>query len=329
MPRLDDVATFKPAYLIHGDDHGRIGERRARLRAIAEAESGTGGVEVFEGEGSTPEAVGLALNAMTFAMGRRFLIVDGVERWKDSEAEAVVVPVLAEMPSETTVAFFAREDGRAKAPAKLAAAVKKAGGDVVAESMLKARELPKWAVGEAARLGITLDGAAAQVLIRQVGERQQRLLRELEKLALEHGEGARIGVEEVEAAVASSAERQVWGLVDAMVARDGPAATRTFLQLRAQGETLPRLVPLMARRLRDVLAIATRLEAGESPAQVKESLRMSSWAADRRIKEARGTDAAALRRALEALAELEVASRGMSELADDTEALRAIVAIAA
>jgi DNA polymerase III subunit delta len=323
------VATFKPAYLIHGDDHGRIAERRARLRAIAEAESGTGGVELFEGDGASPEAVALALNAMTFAMGRRFLIVDGVERWKDAEAEATLVPVLGDMPPETTVAFFAREDGRAKAPAKLAAAVKKAGGDIVAESMLKPRQLPKWAVGEAAKLGITLDGAAAQVLIRQVGERQQRLLRELEKLALEHGEGARIGVEEVEAAVASSAERQVWGLVDALVARDGPAATRAFLQLRAQGEALPRLVPLMARRLRDVLAIATRLEAGESPAQVKESLRMSSWMADRRIKEARGTDAAALRRALEALADLEVASRGMSELADDTEALRAIVAIAA
>jgi DNA polymerase III subunit delta len=323
------MAAFKPAYLIHGDDHGRIAERRARLRAIAEAESGTGGVELFEGDASTPETVALALNAMTFAMGRRFLIVDGVERWKDAEAETILVPVLGDMPPETTVAFFAREDGRAKAPAKLAAAVKKAGGDVVSESMLKPRELPKWAVGEAAKLGITLEGAAAQVLIRQVGERQQRLLRELEKLALEHGEGARVGVEEVEAAVASSAERQVWGLVDAMVARDGPGATRAFLQLRAQGETLPRLVPLMARRLRDVLAIATRLDAGESPAQVKESLRMSPWAADRRIKEARATDAAALRRALESLAELEVASRGMSELSDDTEALRAIVAIAA
>ena len=329
MPRLGSVATFKPVYLIHGDDHGRIGERRSRLRTIAEGESGSGGVELFEGDASTPETVALALNAMTFAMGRRFLIVDGVERWKDADAEAVLVPVLGDMPPETTVAFFAREDGRAKAPAKLVAAVKKAGGDVVSESVLKARELPKWAVGEAAKLGITLEGAAAQVLIRQVGERQQRLLRELEKLALEHGEGARIGVEEVEGAVASSAERQVWGLVDALVARDGPGATRAFLQLRAQGETLPRLVPLMARRLRDVLAIATRLEAGESPAQVKESLRMSSWMADRRLKEARGTDAAALRRALEALAELEVASRGMSELGDDTEALRAIVAIAA
>ena len=29
------VPSFKPAYLIHGDDHGRIAERRARLRAMA------------------------------------------------------------------------------------------------------------------------------------------------------------------------------------------------------------------------------------------------------------------------------------------------------
>jgi DNA polymerase-3 subunit delta len=106
-------------------------------------------------------------------------------------------------------------------------------------------------------------------------------------------------------------------------------ATRAFLELRAQGEALPRLIPLMARRLRDVLTIAARLEGGESPAQVKASLKMPSWAADRRIKEARATDADALRRALEALAELELASRGLSELSEDTAALRAIDAMAA
>jgi DNA polymerase III subunit delta len=323
------VPTFKPAYLVHGDDHGRIGERRARLRAMAEAESGSGGFEVFEGDDATPEAIALALNAMTFAIGRRFLIVDGVERWKDADVQEQLAPALAAMPPDTTVSFFGRDDGRVKTPAKLAAAVKKAGGDVAVESMLKPKELPRWAVGEADKLGITLEGAAAKALIAEAGERQQRLLRELEKLALEHGQGAHIGVEEVEAVAAPSAERQVWGLVDALVARDGPGATRAFLELRAQGETLPRLVPLMARRVRDVLAIATRLEAGESPAQVKESLRMSPWMADRRIKEARATEAEALRRALEALAELEVASRGQSELGDDTEALRAIAVIAA
>src|SRR3954447_2858829 len=285
--RLGTVPTFKPAYLIHGDDHGRIAERRARLRAIAETESGTGGVEVFEGDAATPEAVGLALRSMTFAIGRRFLVVDGVERWKDADVEAHLAPELANMPPDTTVAFFAREEGRTKLPAKLEAAVKKAGGDIAVESALKPRELPRWVVAEGERLGVKVEGAAAQALVAQVGDRQQRLLRELEKLALEHGDGATIGVEEVEGAAAASAERQVWGLVDALVGRDRAHATRAFLELRAQGEALQRLIPLMARRIRDVLAIAARLEAGEAPAPVEGTLKKSSWAADRRLKEAR------------------------------------------
>src|SRR3954463_15309895 len=87
--RLEVVATFKPAYLIHGDDHGRIGERRARLRAVAERESGAGGLQVLEGDAATPDAAAAALSAMTLTPGRRFIVVDGVERWKDAELEPV------------------------------------------------------------------------------------------------------------------------------------------------------------------------------------------------------------------------------------------------
>jgi DNA polymerase-3 subunit delta len=321
------MAAWKPAYLIHGDAHGRISERRARLRIMAEAESGVEGVEVIEGDAVTPEAVAAALNAMTFAVGRRFVIVDGIERWKDADVETHVAPVLTDMPPDTTVAFFAREDGRAKAPANLVALVKKT-GNVAVEMTPKARDLPQWAINEAQALGVTLERPAAQALVTSVGERQQRLLRELEKLAIEYGPGATLGAEEVESA-AHSAERQVWGLVDALVARNRAGATRAFLELRAQGESIPRLVPLMARRVRDVLAIATRLESGEAPAQIKETIRGNPWATERRIKEARATDADSLRRALEALADLEVATRGGSELDDDTAALRAIAEIAA
>jgi DNA polymerase-3 subunit delta len=323
------MATWKPAYLIHGDDHGRIAERRANLRARAEAESGAGGVEVIEGDASTPEVVGRALNAMTFSMGRRFVVVDGAERWKQPEVEQHVVPALAGIAPDTTVAFFAREDGRAKVPAALVKAITKAGGDVVEQVTVKSRELPKWAMAEARRLGIELEPAAAQVLVAQVGERQQRLLRELEKLALEHGPGARLAADDVVDAAADSAEIQVWGLVDALVARDRRSVFRSFLELREQGESLPRLIPLMARRLREVLAIADRLEAGESPAQVKASTKGSPWALDRRIKEARATDTEALRRALETLADLELQTRGMGDLSEDTAAVRALGRMAA
>jgi DNA polymerase-3 subunit delta len=323
------ATVWKPAYLVHGDDHGRIAERRARLRALAEAESGANGAEILEGEDATPQAVAAALSAMTFALGRRFVIVDGAETWKDAEVKEHLAPVLAQLDPATTVAFFAREEGRNKAPKALHAAVKQAGGDISAEQTLKPKELPRWVQGQAQRLGIELDRSAAQALVAAVGERQQRLLRELEKLALEHGQGARLGVEEVEAVAAPSAERQVWSLVDALVARNRAAATRAYLELRAQGESLARLVPLIARRLRDVQAIAERLEAGEPAAAIKASLKMSPWAADRRIAEARRSDADTLRRALIALADLELASRGGDELHEDTNALRAIDAIAA
>lgn len=329
MPRLGGMSVWKPAYVVHGDDHGRIGERRANLRRKAEEEAGAHGVEAFEGDAATPAAVAAALSAMTFSMGRRFLVVDGVERWKDADVKRHLLPALQALDPETTVAFFGRDDGRVKTPAALVDAVKKHGGVVGEEAMLKPKDLPKWVTDQAAKQGLTLDNAGARVLVDAVGERQQRLLRELEKLAMEHGPGARLGEEEVAAVAAPSAERQVWGLIDALVAREHRRATRAFLELREQGESLPRLVPLMARRLREVLAVAVRLEAGESPAQVKSGLKMAPWAADRRIKEARGTDPEALRSALEALAGLELASRGMSDVSEDTAALRALAAITA
>jgi DNA polymerase-3 subunit delta len=322
------VPEFKPAYLIHGDDHGRISERRGALRALAERESGSGGVEGFAGDASTPEQVAGALSAMTFAIGRRFLIVDGVERWKDADVKAHIVPALETIAPETTVAFFGRDEGRAKTSPALGEAVARAGGSVAEEHALKARELPRWLRGEAAKLGVELDQQGAQALVGQVGDRQQRLVREIEKLAIELGPGARIGADEVEAAAAHSSERQVWGLVDALVAGDGEAATRAYVQLDAQGESVTRLVGLLGRRVRDVLAIALRLEAGDSPAEIKKSIRGNPWATDRRIAEARSADVDRLRRALETIADLELATHGDTELSDRTEAVRAIGRIA-
>ena len=323
------MPELKPAYLIHGDDHGRVGERRAGLRALAERESGSGGLESYEGDAATPEAVAGALAAMTFAIGRRFIIVDGVERWKDADVKAHVAPALEAIAPDTTIAFFGREEGRFKVSAALSEAVERAGGNVAVERTLKTRELPKWLQGEASKLGVQLDRDAAQALVGQVGDRQQRLVREVEKLAIELGPGARIGAEQVEAAAAHSAERQVWGLVDAVVAGDGEAATRAYIALQAQGESVTRLVGLLGRRVRDVLEIALRLEAGQAPAEIKRSLKGSPWAADRRISEARRSDADRLRRSLEALADLELATHGATELSDPTEAVRALARIAA
>ena len=336
------MPELKPAYLIHGDDHGALAERRAGLRALVQGgEGGEASVETLEGDVATPAGAADALAAMTLALGWRVILVEGVERWREADVKDALVPALARMPPQTTLALFAREEARAKAPAALHDAVKRAGGQVVAQLTVKPWELPKWVREQATRLGLSLDAAAAKALVAQVGERQQRLLRELEKLSLEsssEGEGAsRVSSEDVERRSAHSSEQRAYALADALVAADSHAATRTYMRLREQGERLSGLTYLMASRLRDALAIALRLQAGESAADVKRSLRMPPRAADRFIADVARGDPERLRAALATLADLELDTRGGAPLAssrtplaglqEDTLALRAITAI--
>jgi DNA polymerase III subunit delta len=331
------VADLKPAYLIHGDDHGAVAERRAGLRALAEREGASDSVEPLEGESATPEGVARALAAMTLTVGRRVILVDGVERWKQAEVEQRLAPALAAMGPDTTVALFAREEGRTKAPAAVHEAVKHAGGQVVTQATVKPWDLPKWARAQAARMGIELDMAAATALVGQVGERQQRLLRELEKLALELDGPGRVGVEQIESRAAHSAQYRAYTLADALVGGDRREATRAYVRLREQGERLAGLTYLMASRLREALAIALRLRAGESAAEVRRGLRMPPRAAERFIRDVAQTEPERLRAALAALADLELDTRGgsplpearsrMSGLDEETLALRAIETI--
>ena len=332
------MPKFKPAYLIHGDDHGRIAERRARLRELAESLSGAEGLELFEGDEATPDAVALALDSMTLALGRRFIIVDGTERWKDKDIDALQAAMEA-IAAETTVAFFAREDSRSRAPERLHRLVAAAGGEISPEASVKPWELPKWVIARAREQGIELDPDAARALIRHVGERQQRLLRELEKLSLGAGAGAgrdgeaplSLDADQIQELTAPSAERKAWAVADALVAGDRQGSVAAYLALREHGERLPGLLYWISQRLRLAHEVAIAVEAGEPPAQIKRGLRMPSRAADRLIADARRVGADRLRGAVCEIADLELASRGGGRggAGEDTEALLSIARIAA
>ena len=181
-------------------------------------------------------------------------------------------------------------------------------------------------VARGRELGLQIEPDAARALIRHVGERQQRLLRELEKLALGAAPTGRVELDEIEELTAPSAERRAWALADAIVTGEAAPAARTYLALRAQGERLPGLIYWMAQRLRTAYDAAQALEAGESAAHVKRRLRMPSRAADRLISDAQRVGTERLRGAIEQIADLELASRGGASgiAAEDTAALTAI-----
>jgi DNA polymerase-3 subunit delta len=325
------AAEMQPLYLIAGTDGAKIDATRARLRARAERESGSAALEVFEpGEGRgmpDHEALLAAIPAMSLMGTRRYLLADGIERWRDKQLEPVLA-ALKELPPDLTLVLICRD----KAAAKLMKAVKSAGGEIHEFEAPKAREMPRVLVGEAQRLGFRLDPAAARMLVERMGASPQRLRNELERLALWAGEGGEVSAADLEEMVADTSETAVWSLSDALIEGDAAAALRIGERLIGQGENVSGLIYGLASRLRSACAAAAQLEEGLPPKQVESSLKMHPYAAKQLVRRLQGTDLASLRMATETLADLELWCRGGADYGDElalTIALRKAAAGAA
>jgi len=307
---------MQPLYLIAGSDEAKIEATRARLRARAEREGGSAALEVFEpseGKGMPDhEALLGSIPAMSLVDSRRYLLADGVERWRDRQLEPVLA-ALGGLPPDLTLVLICRD----KAPAKLVKAVKAAGGEVHEFEAPKAREMPRVLVGEAQQLGFRLEPAAARLLVERMGANPLRLRNELERLALWAGEGGEVGLADLEAMVADTSEAAVWSLSDALIEGDAAAALRIGERLIGQGENVTGLIYGLASRLRSACAAAAQLAEGVPPKQVESSLKMHPYAAKQLVSRLGDADLADLRMATETLADLELWCRGGADYGDE------------
>ena len=227
-----------------------------------------------------PAGVAEALATMTLAVGRRVIIVEGVERWRQADVEKHLAPALSADAARDDARAVRARGGAREGSRGVHEAVKRAGGQIVAQMTVKPWELAKWAREQAARLGLSLDAAAAKALVAQVGERQQRLLRELEKLALEGEPAGRRRGRRSASRRSSGAPRTPrsggpTALADALVAADAARGDALLPAPARAGRAAVRADlpdgPAAARRARDRrCACAT----GESAAEIKRGLRM-------------------------------------------------------
>lgn len=308
------MPELKPAYLVTGDDDAKIDAWRARVRERAEAEGGPGALEAFEARSIPPAEVTAALATLSFASGHRYVLVDGVEGWKAGALEPLE-RALADMPPDTVLVLVARGKG----PARLADAVRSAGGEVREYVGPKPWEMHRWAAERAADEGLRLDSDAAKALVAAIGDRRpQRLAREIEKLAVMAHPRGKLSAEEVERAAAGEGTAGAFDLADSLVSGDRAAAFSLTEELRAAGDRPARLVFTVVRRLREVHRAAGLLEAGASEKRIASVMRMPPWAVKRTLNRARQADRDALERALCAFADLEVDTRAGGGVDEDT-----------
>ena len=258
---------MRALYLIAGTDGAKIDATRARLKARAESEGGSGALEVFEGEGrSAPdhEALLAALPAMSLTGTRRYLLADGVERWRDRQLDAVAA-ALGDLPPDLSLVLIAREE----APGKLRKAVEAAAGEVHDFAAPSPRQMPRALVAEASRLGFQLDQAAAAALVERMGANSVRLANELRRLAVWAGDGGTVRLEDLDAMVADTSEAIVWSLADAIQEGDRAGALRIAERLVAQGENVTGMIYALASRMRRSRDAGVRRSANEALADLE------------------------------------------------------------
>jgi DNA polymerase-3 subunit delta len=306
---------MRSLYLIGGTDAAKIDATRARLRARAEREGGVASLQVFEASegrgGPDHEALLATLPALSLTESRRYVLADGVERWRDRQLDAVTA-VLGNLPPDLTVVLIAR----AKIPPKLVRAVSEAKGEVHEFEAPKTWDMPRVLVTEAKRLGFRLEPTAGRVLVERMGTNSLRLERELERLALWAGEDGAVTAADLDAMIADTSEAAVWALADALLERDPVAALAIAERLISQGENMTPLIYGLSAQLRKACHVASQLERGVSAQQLESSLSMHPYKARKLIDRLRNKNLAELRQAMEAVADLEVWCRGGADYGD-------------
>ncbi|MEX2024036.1 MAG: DNA polymerase III subunit delta [Thermoleophilaceae bacterium] len=310
-------------YLICGDDDAKIDAWRARVRKRAEAENGPGGIEAFDARSDDAGEVAASLAALTFATGTRYLLVDDVGAWKAADAAPLIEALAAPTPDTVLVLVV-----RGKPLKGLVDAVETAGGEIREHAAPKPWELPKWATGRARELGLRLDGEAAKALVALAGPSQQRLTREIEKLAIALHPEPTARVEDVERLTAGEGSAKVYDLADALAEGNAEAAIELAEDLAQRGERPSRFVYPIVGRLREVHRAVELLEDGATEKQLASALKAPPWRAKKIVALARRADRESLERALCRFADLEVELRGGGTLGEDTAVTLALAAAA-
>jgi DNA polymerase-3 subunit delta len=323
---LAPVADLLSAYLIIGTDRPKVTRALRRLRDRV----GEDATETLDAAEASGEDAAAACNAMgLFAVERRLVVVEQVERWKAPDVKAV--QEYLRKPAPTSVLALVGEE--VKRDSSLAKAVAKAGEVLVYDLPTRGRkvDLPKWIEQQFRERGIVIDHEAARALVELAGDNADELATEVDKLST-WAAGERIGEREVTELVPARADAPPFDLTDAWGRRDVAAVVAASERIVERTGDSPRDVFLRVAALLTNHVTRVRecqkLDAeGVPPAAGADRLKRNRFYVQKLYEQARNFSEEELGDAVVRLAQLDLALKGGSKLPGELEFTRALVDI--
>jgi DNA polymerase III subunit delta len=308
---------LQPVYLLTGNDRPKVARALRRLRARFGAES----VEQLTADtasGSDAVAACNALGLFAGDDGGRLVVVEGVERWRKADVEAVTAYLGDPVPG-AVLALVAGEPARSDA---LTQAVAKT-GQVLTFDAPKPRDLPAWVRAQFEAHGASIDADGARALVEIVGDDLGALASEAEKIST-WAAGRPIARADVEALATPGRETTAWALTDAWGERDVAAllvACEAELERRDPFAISTRLAAHVA-----LVRTVQRLAADGLPTrEIAKRLKLHEFRVKKALGHAKRYSEDELEAAVVRLAELDAAIKGASRLPSELVLTRTLV----
>lgn len=247
---------LQPAYLIAGPETLRVLEAADAVRAAARAQ-GISEREVFEFDGRSGEEDWDRLEASFAAPGlfssRRLLEVR-LPSGKPGKRGTDVLVRYADAPPPDVVLLVSCNEWSKRHAGKWSDALARVGVQAIAWQV-KPHELAAWISRRLQSRGLRASTDAVQQLVDRVDGNLLAAAQEIDKLALLAGEGE-LDADRMQDLVADAARFDVFRLAEAALNGQAGQVARMLAGLRAEGEAIPALVPIIARELQTTAALA-------------------------------------------------------------------------
>ena len=251
---LPDDAALHPVYLIAGPEMLRVLEAADAVRQRARAQ-GIGEREVFDADGrdfdwGTLEAT---FNAPSLFSARRLVGVRLPTGKPGKDGAEAIAAFCANPPPDVVLLITAGEWSKAH-HGKWADAISRIGMLAIAWA-IKPHELAGWVESRLRAKGLRADRDAVQILVERVEGNLLAAAQEIDKLVL-LADGDTLDAEKMEALVADAARYDVFRLTDAVLSGQGPQVSRMLAGLRAEGDVVAGLMPMVVKELLRTAALA-------------------------------------------------------------------------
>jgi DNA polymerase III subunit delta len=301
-----------PVYLVKGEDSALVSQALSALLAEVTASDPSGlGTEDFSADEPDIGAVIDACLTPPFLADRRTVVVRELGRLPAAEVDRLVGYL--QTPGDTTTLVLA---STGTVSARLVNAVK-ALGHLVDAATPSGKGRTSWLVSRLKDAPVTFDAAAGVALGEHLGEELGRLAGIIGAVTAAYGEGARVGVAELEPFLGEAGMTAPWELTDAIDSGDPRAALLGLHRLTGSGGRHPLVV--LASLHRHFLAMARLDGSGvTSDAQAASLLGLrSTFPATKARHQAGRLGHANIVRAMTLVADADIDLRGRTDMPVD------------